>query len=317
VDFNDADTYYRVSTVNYLAAGSCNFNDSGQTLWPLDQIVNDTQLYVRDSVIHYITNEGTITPTIEGRLVFLQAPELSTSQKMVTDANGDGLAQFGEVLTYTINITNTGGISASIDLSDALPDGLTYVEDSLQLPAGFTGEVISNVLETSTVSNLLADESATIIFDAQVTQVLPYGESFSNQVMLADQYASYTIAPAVIPMAAYYNFTLTPLTDTKQGHVGETVEYVLHLMNTSNITETFTFSYTGNLWDITLPVTSTELGAGDELDILVDVTIPQTAAHMATDMVTISITSAHEKTLDAVLTTTALRYLSMMPVIFR
>ncbi len=29
VDFSDATTYYKVSTVNYLAAGSCNFNDGG------------------------------------------------------------------------------------------------------------------------------------------------------------------------------------------------------------------------------------------------------------------------------------------------
>ncbi|MCK7520518.1 MAG: hypothetical protein MZV64_23905 [Ignavibacteriales bacterium] len=36
VDFNDATTYYNVSTVNYLAAGSCNFNDGGVSLWPLE-----------------------------------------------------------------------------------------------------------------------------------------------------------------------------------------------------------------------------------------------------------------------------------------
>ena len=47
-------TYYNVSTVNYLAAGSCNFNDNGKTLWPLDQIVADTQYYVRDAVIDYV-----------------------------------------------------------------------------------------------------------------------------------------------------------------------------------------------------------------------------------------------------------------------
>jgi 2',3'-cyclic-nucleotide 2'-phosphodiesterase (5'-nucleotidase family) len=70
VDFADAATYYRVSTVNYLAAGSCNFNNAGVTLWPLDQIVADTQFYVRDSVIDYITAMGTISPAIEGRLVF-------------------------------------------------------------------------------------------------------------------------------------------------------------------------------------------------------------------------------------------------------
>jgi len=71
VDFADADTYYNVSSVNYLAAGSCNFNDDGVTLWPLDQMVADTQYYVRDSVIDYITAMETIAPAVEGRLVFL------------------------------------------------------------------------------------------------------------------------------------------------------------------------------------------------------------------------------------------------------
>ena len=70
VDFEDETTFYDVSTVNYLAAGSCNFNDGGVTLWPLNQIVHDTQYYVRDAVINYVADEGTISPLIEGRLAF-------------------------------------------------------------------------------------------------------------------------------------------------------------------------------------------------------------------------------------------------------
>jgi 2',3'-cyclic-nucleotide 2'-phosphodiesterase (5'-nucleotidase family) len=70
VDFTDETTYYNVSTVNYVAAGSCNFNDDGVTIWPLDQIVADTQFYVRDSVIDYVAAMGTISPAVEGRLVF-------------------------------------------------------------------------------------------------------------------------------------------------------------------------------------------------------------------------------------------------------
>jgi 2',3'-cyclic-nucleotide 2'-phosphodiesterase (5'-nucleotidase family) len=70
VDFNDASKYYKVSTVNYLAAGSCNFNDGGVSLWPLNQIVNDTQYYVRDAVINYVTAMGKVSPSIEGRLRF-------------------------------------------------------------------------------------------------------------------------------------------------------------------------------------------------------------------------------------------------------
>ncbi len=75
VDFADASKFYRVSTVNYLAAGSCNFNDGGVSLWPLNQIANDTQYYVRDAVIDYITDMATVppytvSPAIEGRLNF-------------------------------------------------------------------------------------------------------------------------------------------------------------------------------------------------------------------------------------------------------
>jgi 2',3'-cyclic-nucleotide 2'-phosphodiesterase (5'-nucleotidase family) len=71
VDFSDAGTYYNVSTVNYVAAGSCNFNNDGETIWPLGQIVADTQLYVRDSVINYVEAQpGPIAPAVEGRLVF-------------------------------------------------------------------------------------------------------------------------------------------------------------------------------------------------------------------------------------------------------
>ena len=71
VDFSDATKFYNVSTVNYLAAGSCNFNDAGVSLWPLNQIVADTQLYVRDAVIDYVKAQtGPIAPAIEGRLQF-------------------------------------------------------------------------------------------------------------------------------------------------------------------------------------------------------------------------------------------------------
>ncbi len=74
IDFTDAAKFYNVSTVNYLAAGSCNNNDGGVTLWPLNQIIADTQYYVRDAVAEYIQSSDTpdpINPQVEGRLVFL------------------------------------------------------------------------------------------------------------------------------------------------------------------------------------------------------------------------------------------------------
>lgn len=71
IDFTAA-TSYTVSTVNYIAAGSCNFNNAGVTLWPPAQLKASTQYYVRDVVIEYVpTLLQPINPQIEGRLVFL------------------------------------------------------------------------------------------------------------------------------------------------------------------------------------------------------------------------------------------------------
>ena len=81
VDLSDASTYYLISTVNYVAAGSCNFNDDGETLWPLDQIAYDTQFYVRDTVINYVdAQEGPIAPAVEGRLEFIRPGACPTTE---------------------------------------------------------------------------------------------------------------------------------------------------------------------------------------------------------------------------------------------
>lgn len=103
VDFEDADTYYRVSTVNYLAAGSCNFNDSGRTLWPLDQIVADTQFYVRDAVIDYTTAMGTISPSIEGRLSFISDV---TAPVITVNAPHAGFYMNSDPLTIDFTVTD-------------------------------------------------------------------------------------------------------------------------------------------------------------------------------------------------------------------
>ncbi|MBM4431643.1 MAG: hypothetical protein FJ026_15060, partial [Chloroflexi bacterium] len=72
VDFTDAGTYYRVSTVNYLAAGACSYSDAGVSIWPLNQITADTQYYVRDAVIDYIKAFTPVSPQVEGRLQFIE-----------------------------------------------------------------------------------------------------------------------------------------------------------------------------------------------------------------------------------------------------
>lgn len=120
VNFNDASTYYRVSTVNYLAAGSCNFNDSGVSLWPLDQIVADTQYYVRDSVIDYVTHMGTVSPAIEGRLSFITdttAPEITITFPTATSYINTG--------SLILNFSATDDISGIRSVKGDI-DGVTF-----------------------------------------------------------------------------------------------------------------------------------------------------------------------------------------------
>jgi len=188
VDFDDATTFYNVSTVNYLAAGACNFTEGGVSLWPLDQIVADTQLYVRDAVIEYIKAQtGPISPQIEGRVVF------------------------------------------------------------------------------------------------------------------------------------QYGVALTPAAQSKTGMVGDTVTYTVSLMNTGSEEDTFTLTLAGNTWVTTIPSTVGPLAGGASVDVTVEVEIPSTADHRATDTVTITATSTADTTMkgSAILTTTANRYLILMPWIGR
>jgi 2',3'-cyclic-nucleotide 2'-phosphodiesterase / 3'-nucleotidase / 5'-nucleotidase len=115
VDFDDADTYYKVSTVNYLAAGSCNFNNDGVSLWPLDKIVNDTQYYVRDAVINYATAMGIIEPKIEGRLSFIN----DTTGPVITIDSPTAKAYYrweGLTLDWTVTDTPAGVAKVWADL---------------------------------------------------------------------------------------------------------------------------------------------------------------------------------------------------------
>ena len=141
IDFTDADTYYNVSTVNYLAAGSCNFNDAGVSLWPLNQIVQDTQFYVRDATIDYITHMGIVSPAIEGRLAFIY----DTSKPAITITS-----------PTATNYGYTGSLTLDFSAVDVGTAGLKSITADLDGVAVIDGQVIdlatlTNGLHTLTV----------------------------------------------------------------------------------------------------------------------------------------------------------------------
>jgi len=94
VDFEDASTYYKVATVDFLAMGGVNFNDGGVSLWPLNQIESETQFYIRDAVQGYIQTRAVISPMVEGRLQFLNdttPPSVTIEVPQMNNALQDGV----------------------------------------------------------------------------------------------------------------------------------------------------------------------------------------------------------------------------------
>jgi hypothetical protein len=161
IDFTDAATYYRVSTVNYLAAGSCNFNDAGVSLWPLDRIVADTQYYVRDAVIDYITAMGTVSPAIEGRLAFISD---TTGPVITIDSPSATVYGHAAMLTIDFSVTDAPAGVRSVDAElDGVPVTDGQVVDLLALRLGDHTFIVDAVDRAGNSS------SATITFQVEAS----------------------------------------------------------------------------------------------------------------------------------------------------
>jgi uncharacterized repeat protein (TIGR01451 family) len=129
-------------------------------------------------------------------------PDLSTSRIRVVDTSSDGVAQAGETLSYTIAVTNSGTVAASVTVTNVLPVGLAYVPGSLAyvtpgitLTASFSGGQLVAHTEGAALDPAAA---LTIAYEAQVGDPLPAGRYLVNGIELQDQERSYAIPPSVI-----------------------------------------------------------------------------------------------------------------------
>ena len=172
IDFTDASTYYIVSTVNYLAAGSCNFNDNGVSLWPLNQIVNDTQYYVRDAVIDYIHAMGTVSPAIEGRLLFGD-----TTPPVVTITAPTAQTYLHSAL-LTLHFSAVDGPDGTTP-SLAPPSGVKSIVANLDGTAVVDGQVVD--LMTLSIGTHTLTVTATDYYNNVTTQSVTFGVTITMQ----------------------------------------------------------------------------------------------------------------------------------------
>jgi uncharacterized repeat protein (TIGR01451 family) len=195
---------YRIVTNNYSAAYG--MLADGANRW-------DTYYDMQEGVNDYL---ATISPVEAGdipmgRMVGLDDPQpnLVSSSEAVVDAGRDGVADAGELLTYTITLSNSGDSAAGLLLTNTLTESVTYMEASLEIEfpgTGFVAEVVSGVLTAHTDGylepppggGLAAGDVATITFEVVMDDPTPRGEMLHNSLELKDQFTAYHVAPAVL-----------------------------------------------------------------------------------------------------------------------
>jgi uncharacterized repeat protein (TIGR01451 family)/fimbrial isopeptide formation D2 family protein len=134
----------------------------------------------------YIT--APVTATI-GNLPLLYAHKTA---QIYEDFSSPGIVDPGDVLRYTIVLSNSGAVPATgVVLTDGVPDNTTYVADSLRLngaPVGTDGGVfpLASGLTVQSSDNpgagiVSPGESAVVTFEVRVNDGVPTGTLIINQ----------------------------------------------------------------------------------------------------------------------------------------
>jgi uncharacterized repeat protein (TIGR01451 family) len=112
----------------------------------------------------------------------LRAQQLVPSEPLAPELNvvksvDKREATAGSTLAYTIIITNSGGFTGAT-LTDTLPAGLTYLDNSLSVAGGGTSGVLGDVITWTGAVNIGAP--ITVTFGGVLDSALPVGEQIAN-----------------------------------------------------------------------------------------------------------------------------------------
>ncbi|WP_069649973.1 DUF11 domain-containing protein [Caloranaerobacter ferrireducens] len=116
-------------------------------------------------------------------------------QKTVTGPNINAI-KAGETYTYSITISNMQNAEGTVvdafemDLTDVIPDGLTYAGTYTVTGTGeYDDPVFSGQNVSMTIKKLAPDESLTLSFDVTVDSTIVSGQVFTNNAVLQRPYS--------------------------------------------------------------------------------------------------------------------------------
>ena len=166
------------------AGGSVSFDVYTNVTASAGNVTNTASIYLPTGLSdsNWLNNSASDTDAVI-------APNLSTSTKSVLDING-GDVQPGDILRYTINVNETGGLATTASITDDIPLNTTWVGlvskpmgaldifYAAPLGANFNGQLsVTNI-------NVLANGSASVVFEVMVNAGVPAGTVISNSATI-------------------------------------------------------------------------------------------------------------------------------------
>ncbi|MEG0035708.1 MAG: hypothetical protein RR743_03520, partial [Oscillospiraceae bacterium] len=152
-------------------------------------------------------------------------------------------AQFGDTLTYTVTLHNTGNVPANnVVVTDIIPAGTTYVAGSVTATAPFTGDPTTAI---TLLNPIPAGGTVTITFKVKLGNSAPPVNPVPNTATVKYAYTVDPASPNGVTAAGTSNTVATPVstahlnivkaTDKTIAYIGDTITYNLSITNTGNV----------------------------------------------------------------------------------
>ncbi|MEG0272814.1 MAG: hypothetical protein RR639_06335 [Hydrogenoanaerobacterium sp.] len=168
--------------------------------------------------------------------------DLSTAGNVIKSVT-PAFAQFGDTLTYTVTLHNTGNAAANnVVVTDIIPAGTSYVAGSTTASVPFTGDPATAI---TLLSSVPAGGVVTITFKVKLGAGAPPVNPVPNTANVAYAYTVDPSKPNGVTAAGVSNTVTTPVSTAKLnvtkaadksiGYIGDVITYNLAITNTGNV----------------------------------------------------------------------------------